>query len=129
MTPAGEPGGLSITILSPISFVVGLVAIGHLGLLLVLPANPPVAAILTVETVALAILVAGQVFAGTALRHLLVFCVLFAGVLALSITLVRVFDSVLLASVIFIAVVALFGYGIHRYELVALDIVEASDEQ
>lgn len=125
MATADETVGVRGRDRSPISVGVGLVALGHLGLLLVLPADPSLPSVGIVEAVALAILVAGQLVDGTALGHLLLLCVLFGGLIAVSVTLVGVLDSVLLASVVLTVAIALFAYGIHRYGLVALDRVEA----
>lgn len=106
---------------------VALVAVGHLALLVAVPADPAslelalAEAGLGVVLLAVFALVDSPYTAG--LLGLLWLAVV-GGAWALTVLV----DSLLTATLVFASVFALLSYGLHRYELVAMGLVEAADE-
>jgi hypothetical protein len=111
------------------SVAVGIVALLHLGLLLVLPSVSTPLAVLVVELVSVCVLCVGQFLDGTPARSLLILIVLFGIGIAGTWAIQQLIESLLAVALILTGSLTVLSYGIHRYELVVLGLVEESDEQ
>ncbi len=121
-TEARTVGGVTWPVLA-----VGTVALGHVGALLAFESFPPVTVLALLE-VPLLVLVGALVAFGDGIgRPLLVVPAIYALCTAFAWAWLAV-GSTTVATLGVVAVLVLAGYGIHRYELVMLDLVEASDE-
>jgi hypothetical protein len=104
-----------------------LVAVVHLALLVAVPADPPVLELALAEAglgVALLALFAWADSPYTSGLLGLLWLTFVGGAWALTVLI----DSLLTATLVFAGIFALLVYGLHRYELVAMGLVEATDE-
>lgn len=129
MTTAAESSAAQASGRQASGIAVGIVALLHLGLLLVLPSVSTPLAVLIVELVSVCVLGVGQFIDGTPAGSLVILAVLFSITLAGMWALQHLIESLLTVALIFIGGIGILAYGIHRYELVVLGLVEGSDEQ
>jgi len=108
---------------------IGAILVGHLGLLVVFPSGPDLLTLLAVEAGGLAVLAAAELLVGMPEKFLIVLGTIYTLLLVATGILLSATDSVIVASLVLVAASVLAAYGIHRYELVALGLVEAPDEQ
>ncbi|WP_324759606.1 hypothetical protein [Haloarcula montana] len=119
----GSIGGFAPPVLA-----VGAVAAIHIGSLAVLPEFPPLQTVALIEGIGL-LAVVGTTALGEGIgRPLAVSAVLYAVVTSGTVALIVLETDLLLATLVVVSVLALVSYGLHRYELVMLDLVEAADE-
>jgi len=123
----GTEGRRIAGVTSPV-LAVGIVAVGHVGALLALPSTPPLTAVLLLEGVLLAVLGLLTTVSDGVGRTVLFVCVLYAVSTALTWAAVIVGSSLLATTLGVVTALLLVGYGVHRYELVALGLVEGADE-
>jgi len=128
MATSAESSSLAVRLRqqSPV-LATALLALGSLALLVVVPDEPGTVALAVVGAIALVVVAATSAVTGEladALFASLVFVVLTVGTW----TLLAADTSLLVVALVLVGVVALVSYGLHRYELVALGLVEATDE-
>lgn len=104
-----------------------IVAVVHLALLAVFPADPSIIELAVAEAGLGVVLLA--MFAWTDSPYTagllgLLWLTFVGGAWALTLLV----DSLLTATLVFAGIVALLAYGLHRYELVVMGLVEADDE-
>lgn len=112
----------------PMAIALGILVVGHLGLLVVVPPDPSWQALLAVEAGALVVLAGAELLSGLSVlavaRVALIYTILVASTwLVQSST-----DSLVVAPLALLIGVALAAYGLYRYELVSLGLVEVPDE-
>lgn len=110
------------------AIAVSLIAVAHVGSLLALPRAPspmPVAALEAGLLVAVTLLLALD---GASVRTLLGFAAVYAVAVGGSWLAVHAVESGLAAALGVVSAFALAGYGLHRYELASLGLVEVADE-
>ncbi|WP_262180191.1 hypothetical protein [Haloarcula laminariae] len=106
---------------------VGLVALGHVGALLAFPSFPPVTTLALLEAMLLVLVVALVAVSDGIGRPALLVVAVYTLCTALTWAWLTV-GSTTAATLGVVAVLTVAGYGVHRYELVMLDLVEATDE-
>jgi len=103
---------------------VALVVVVHLGLIVAAPNGLEPVALFTLEATLLGVLIGIEFLAGTPIGETIPLVAAFTGFLAITWGLQRAVESLILASILLVAAIALFVYGVHRYELVLLGLVD-----
>ncbi|MDG5776176.1 hypothetical protein VB773_02265 [Haloarculaceae archaeon H-GB2-1] len=113
---------------SPPVLGIALIGLGHVGALLVLPREPATTTVLALEGVLLLSLLVLSVVRNGVGRELVLLSGAF--VLATAGTWVLLISGTSLwwRAIAVVTVLSLVGYGLHRYELVSLGLVEVDDE-
>lgn len=106
---------------------VGTVALSHVSALLAFQSFPPVTALAVLELLVLTLVCALVAFGEGIGRPLIVVAVVYALCTAFTWAWLTV-GSATAATLGVVAILTVAGYGVHRYELVMLDLVEATDE-
>ncbi|WP_324666124.1 hypothetical protein [Haloarcula sediminis] len=106
---------------------VGTVALGHVGALLAFQSFPPVTALALLEIVLLVLVGALVAFGEGIGRPLIVVPVVYVLCTVFTWAWLTV-GSATAATLGVVAILTVTGYSVHRYELVMLDLVEATDE-
>jgi hypothetical protein len=113
---------------APPVLAVGAVAAVHVGSLAVLPEFPPLQIVALIEGLGLLAVVGTTVLSEGIGRPLAVSAVLYAVVTGGTVALIVLGTDLLVATAVIGSALALVSYGLHRYELVMLGLVEAADE-
>ena len=115
--------GVSLPVLT-----VGVVAGAHIGALLVFSALPSAAVVAAFEGGVLALVGLLTVFSDGLGRTVIALCLAYSLSTALTVAALLWGSSLTGTTVGLVVTLFLVGYGVHRYELVALDLVEPTDE-
>ncbi|WP_254272342.1 hypothetical protein [Haloarcula marina] len=122
MTDPKTVAGVTLPVL-----VVALLAVGHVGALLVIASPPPLATVALFESVLLGAVALLTIFDDGFGSTLGVTVLSYVAATALAWLAVST-GSLLAVTLLTVLALVLVGYGIHRYELVALGLVEPADE-
>lgn len=113
----------------PTSIALSILVIGHLGLLVSFPGGLSWQGLLAVETSALVVLAGAELLSGLSALAVVRLAIVYTTLVASTWLTLSSTDSLFTASLVLLTGVGLVAYGLHRYELVFLGLVEAPDEQ
>lgn len=99
---------------------VAVFAVGQLAILLVVPRGAPLPLVVAAEAIVSLPLVASLLRVG--LRATATFGLAAVALGGLAVTGLLIFESLWVAALVLVLVLATLAYGLHRYELVALDL-------
>jgi hypothetical protein len=113
----------------PTALAVGVLVVGHLGLLVAVPSGPTLPTLVAIEAGALVVLAGAELLAGMTAVVALRLGVVYTALTAATWAVTGATDSLAVAVLLLAAGVGFVAYALHRYELVSLGLVEDGDEQ